>query len=129
MFAGDLEVTLTSEHELSLNTNGKLTLQNFDTRQYEDDFFRWSALRSGYLSEASVDEARLYVGVGPGWYGPGWYGSGWYWNPNFFVLRSFTLTESFIVRLALYAQTLPCEVKTSPSYRSVGHNSGEAALR
>jgi hypothetical protein len=85
VYAGDQKVTLTSERELTLNTSGKLKPQNFDTRQYEDDFFRWSALRSGYLSEASVDEARLYIGVGPGWYRPGWYGPGWYWDPNFFV--------------------------------------------
>lgn len=74
-------VRLTSEHELALNASGKPKAHGFDTRPYEDDFFRWSALRSGYLSEAGLDAARTYVGVGPGWYGPGWYGPGWYWNP------------------------------------------------
>lgn len=83
VYAGDRKVTLTSERALTLNTGGKLKAQNFDTRKYEDDFFRWSALRSGYLSEASADEARVYVGAGPGWYGPNWYGPGWYWDPNF----------------------------------------------
>jgi len=82
---GDQRITLTSERELGVNASGKLKAQNFDTRKYEDEFFRWSALRSGYLSEASVDEARVYVGMGPGWYGPYWYGPGWYWDPNFFV--------------------------------------------
>ena len=81
--AGGQKVTLTNEREISLNTSGKPKAQKFDARNYEDDFFRWSALRSGYLSEASVDEARVNVGVGPGWYGPGWYGAGWYWDPNF----------------------------------------------
>lgn len=90
VYANDRKITLTSQHELSLNTEGKLKAQAFDTRRYEDEFFRWSALRSGYLSEASADEARTYIGVGtgwygPGWYGPGWYGPGWYWDPNFFV--------------------------------------------
>lgn len=85
VYAGDQKVTLTGEREVVLNTGGKLKAKDFDTRQYEDDFFRWSALRSGYLSEASVDEARVYVGAGPGWYGPGWYGPGWYWDPNFMV--------------------------------------------
>src|SRR5579872_7232592 len=33
-------------------------------RQYKDDFVRWSTLRSGYLSQASADEARVNVGVG-----------------------------------------------------------------
>ena len=85
VYAGSQTITLKSEHELALNTSGKLKAAGFDTRKYEDDFFRWSALRSGYLSEASVDEARVYVGVGPGWYGPGWIGPGWYWDPNFLV--------------------------------------------
>ena len=85
VYVGDQKITLTRERELGLDTSGKLKARDFDARKYEDDFFRWSALRSGYLSEASVDEARIYVGYGPGWYGPLWYGAGWYWNPNFFV--------------------------------------------
>jgi hypothetical protein len=85
VYAKDQEITLTREREIDLNGEGKLKARDFDTRKYEDEFFRWSALRSGYLSEASVDEARLYIGYGPGWYGPFWYGAGWYWNPNFFV--------------------------------------------
>jgi hypothetical protein len=47
----------------------------FDTKM-GDDLYRWSDLRSEYLSEASVSSARTYL-VG----GPGWYGGGWYWNP------------------------------------------------
>ena len=78
-------IRLTGERELALDGGGKLKAQTFDTRQYEDDFFRWSALRSGYLSEATVDQARLYIGPGPAWYGPGWYGAGWYWDPWFGV--------------------------------------------
>jgi hypothetical protein len=85
VYVGDQRITLTRERELGVNASGKLKAQDFDTRKYEDEFFRWSALRSGYLSEASVDETRVYVGMGPGWYGPSWYGPGWYWNPNFFV--------------------------------------------
>jgi len=83
--AKDQSIKLTGEHELAINTSGKLKAREFDTRQYEDDFFRWSALRSGYLSEAAVDQARVYIGPGPGWYGPGWYGAGWYWDPWFGV--------------------------------------------
>ena len=83
--AKDQNIKLTGQRELALNTSGKLKAQGFDTRQFEDDFFRWSALRSGYLSEAAVDQARVYIGPGPGWYGPGWYGAGWYWDPWFGV--------------------------------------------
>jgi len=61
----------------------KLRAVRFESRQYEDEFYRWSGLRSGYLSEASVNVARTYIGTGPGWYGPGWIGVGWYWDPWF----------------------------------------------
>lgn len=88
VFKGSAEVTVKDQkiklgnaRELTLNTPGKLKAKDFETRAYQDDFFRWSALRSGYLSEAAIDEAREYVGPGPGWYGPGWYGPGWYWDP------------------------------------------------
>jgi len=76
---------LKGEHVLNLSVSGKLKSQDFDTRKHEDDFFRWSAIRPGFLSEASVDQARIYVGVGPGWCGPNWYGASWYWDPRFFV--------------------------------------------
>ena len=83
--ANGQNIKVTGEHELALNAGGKLKAQGFDTRTDEDDFFRWSALRSGYLAEATADEARVYIGPGPGWYGPGWYGTGWYWDPWFGV--------------------------------------------
>ena len=74
----DKKVDLGNEREVVLSPNAKLKGQDFDARKYEDDFFRWSALRSGYLSEASVDQARIYVNDGPGWLG-----LGWYWDPWF----------------------------------------------
>ncbi len=80
---GSQKTILGGERQLTLNQGGKLKAQGFDTRRDEDDFFRWCALRSGYLSEASVDEARVEIGNGPGWYGPSWYGPGWYWDPYF----------------------------------------------
>jgi hypothetical protein len=79
----DQRVKISGSHKVTLNASGKLKSVDFDTRQNEDDFFRWCALRSGYLSEASAEEAREYIGTGPGWYGPGWYGTGWYWDPWF----------------------------------------------
>jgi len=83
VYAGTQKITLTQERELTLTGAAKLSAHNFDARQYTDDLYRWSGLRSGYLSEASVDAARIYVGAGPTWYGPGWYGPGWYWDPWF----------------------------------------------
>jgi len=85
VYAGTQKITLTQERELTLTGAAKLSSHDFDARQYTDDLYRWSGLRSGYLSEASVDAARTYVGVGPTWYGPGWYGPGWYWDPWFMV--------------------------------------------
>jgi hypothetical protein len=83
--ANDQKVKLSEQQQLILNSGEQLTSQSFDTRPYEDDFFRWSALRSGYLSEATVDEARACIGTGVNWYGPAWSGAGWYWDPWFEV--------------------------------------------
>lgn len=74
----DKKINLGRERELVLNSGNKPKAQDFDARNYEDDFFRWSALRSGYLSEASADVARVYVNQGPGWFGPGWYWDPWF---------------------------------------------------
>jgi len=74
----DKKIDLGRERELVPNTGAKPKAQDFDARKFEDDFFRWSALRSGYLSEASADVARIYVNQGPGWVGPGWYWDPWF---------------------------------------------------
>lgn len=74
----DKKIDLGKERELVLNAGSKPKAQDFDARKFEDDFFRWSALRSGYLSEASVDQARIYINGGPGWFGPGWYWDPWF---------------------------------------------------
>lgn len=80
---GDHNTTVKGGHEIALNAAGKVKAQGFDKKGVEqsDDLYRWSSLRSQYLSEANVDTARLYVA--DGWYGPGWWGPGWYWNPWF----------------------------------------------
>lgn len=74
----DKKIDLGDEREVLLTPNTKLKVNAFDARKYEDDLFRWSALRSGYLAEASVDQARLYVNGGPAWIGPGWYWDPWF---------------------------------------------------
>jgi len=83
--AGNQEIKLRDKRMASITAGGPMKAEGFETRQYEDDFYRWSALRSGFLSEASVDAARAYIGPGPGWYTPGWAGLGWYWDPWFGV--------------------------------------------
>lgn len=74
----DKKVNLGNERQVVLTPNTKLKANSFDARKYEDDLFRWSALRSGYLAEASADQARLYVNGGAGWVGPGWYWDPWF---------------------------------------------------
>jgi hypothetical protein len=81
VLVGGRDMELKGEHELSLNTEGKLKAQKFDKRAFQDDFYRWASLRSAYLAEANVDAARQYAS-GSGVYA-GWYGTGWYWDPWF----------------------------------------------
>jgi hypothetical protein len=76
----DQQIKVKGGHELAFNATGKVKTQDFDRKASEDDFYRWSSLRSSYISEANVDTARLYVGAGSA-YGPVWFGNGWYWDP------------------------------------------------
>lgn len=47
-------------------------------RKAEDDLYRWSSVRSGYLAQANASSAQyIYAGYDPYW------GAGWYWNPWF----------------------------------------------
>jgi len=79
---GDAGIKIKGGHEVALN-DPTLKSRKFDKDSFEasDDLYRWSSLRSAYLAQANVDEARTYVV--DGWYGPGWWGAGWYWNPWF----------------------------------------------
>jgi hypothetical protein len=81
--ANDHNITVKGGHELGLNGEGKLKAHGFDKKEIvqSDDLYRWSSLRSEYLSEANVDTARLYYANGA--WGPGWWGPGWYWDPFF----------------------------------------------
>ncbi|HVW83373.1 MAG TPA: FecR domain-containing protein [Bryobacteraceae bacterium] len=59
-------------------TGAELKPVKFD-RKAEDELYRWSDVRSGYLAEANEAAARS-VYVSGGW--DGW-GPGWFWNPYF----------------------------------------------
>src|SRR5579871_4767226 len=80
--ADDRSTTLKKGHDVALNSS-KMKAQgvNKNVGTQNDDLYRWSSLRSEYLSEANVDTAQLYYANG--WYGAGWWGPGWYWNPWF----------------------------------------------
>lgn len=82
--AASRAVTVNGAHKATMRGDGAIS-QPYEPKQDEDEFYRWCSLRSGYLSEASVDAGHVYLGAGPGLYGPGWYGFGWYWSPWFGV--------------------------------------------
>lgn len=74
---GDQHVKVKGGHELDVNTSAKLKTRKFDKDSLaQSDLYRFSSLRSGYLAQANVDAANIYVGGG-------WYGPGWYWDPMF----------------------------------------------
>ena len=77
--AGPKNIELKGDREVTLNA-AKLKAKSFDKKQAAGDFYRWSSMRSSYLAEANVDEARNYAV--PGGYSPNmFYGDGWYWDP------------------------------------------------
>lgn len=82
VWANDRSTTLKKGRELTLNSEQpKAEKFGEDQVAQNNDLYRWSSLRSQYLSEANVNTASLYFV--DGWYGPGWWGPGWYWNPWF----------------------------------------------
>jgi len=80
--ADDHDITVKKNRELAFNSP-KLKPSGFEKDQVtkNDDLYRWSSLRSEYLSEANVNAAQMYYANG--WYGPGWWGPGWYFDPWF----------------------------------------------
>jgi len=68
-------VELKGGHEVNLVANADFKTHGFDRKAFEGDLYNWSRLRSSYLAEANISEARTYVN------GAGFYGAGWYWNP------------------------------------------------
>jgi len=76
------ELRLKRGHEAMLD--GALVAGKFDPKA-DDDLYRWSARRSGYMAEANVYSARSLSNSYYGGYGN--YGSsgqgGWMWNPYF----------------------------------------------
>jgi len=97
VFEGDHPTTVKGGHEVVLHPDAKLKSQGFDKKEIarNDDLYRWSSLRSEYLSEANIDTAQYFYANGwygpgwgpgfwgPGWWGPGFWGAGWFWDPWF----------------------------------------------
>jgi hypothetical protein len=118
--AGTRHIKLGDDHKVAITDTAALRSVRFESRQYEDEFYRWSGLRSGYLSEASVNVAGTYIGPGPGWYGPGWYGWGWYWDP-WFGVYTFVPADGIFWGPFGFGFYSPIAVYSSP-YRFYGPN-------
>ncbi len=77
---GGKDVTVKGGRDLNLAENGSLKAAKFDKKAYEEgDLYRWSSLRSAYVAEANVDQARMYAADGAG----AWGLNAWAWNPWF----------------------------------------------
>lgn len=106
------KLTLAAKEKVALGGDG-LKVLRMEAKSYEDDFYRWNGLRSGYLSEASVAAARSYLGPESGAYKSAWAGLGWYWNPWFEVYTFLPADGAFYGPFG-WAFYSPSEVYRSP---------------
>jgi uncharacterized protein YaiE (UPF0345 family) len=91
VFKGRAEVTENNKtytvqggHDFEVNA-ATLKARGFDKSKYEDNFYRWSSLRSSYLAEANADAARGFANGAYG-YPPNYaYANdpSWFWDPYF----------------------------------------------
>lgn len=101
-------------------TSPELKPVSFNAKS-EDDLYRWSDVRDGYLAQASEASARtVYVdgGWGYGW-GPGW-GLGWYWNP-YFGTYSWLPYDGYFWSPFGYPFFSPGYVRYAPGIRAFGY--------
>jgi hypothetical protein len=68
---------------LALNETAPLKAEKFNKDSSEDDFYKWSKLRSEYVAEANAASAPVFAYANTGWYGPGWYWNPWYSSYTF----------------------------------------------
>ena len=90
-----------------------------DTKK-EDDLYRWSSVRDGYLAQANYASAEnMYVDGG---YGPGW-GLGWYWNP-YYGTYAWLPGDGFFWSPFGYPFFSPRYVVYAPRIRAFGYRGG-----
>src|ERR1700756_11205 len=68
-------VDIKGDRQLALSADAAQKAQRFGKNSAKDELYKWSSLRSEYLSEANGELA--------GYYGAG-YAPGWYWDPWFY---------------------------------------------
>jgi hypothetical protein len=95
--------------------NGEpLKTVSFD-RKAEDDLYRWSSVRSGYLAEANASTARrIYGGYGA------FAGNGWYWN-RYFAAWSWLPGDGYFFSPFGYPFYSPGFVAYAPFYGGFGY--------
>jgi hypothetical protein len=124
---GSHRVELKGGHELNVAA-GDLKAHGFDKKSFEGDLYNWSSLRSSYLAEANIGEARTYVR------GAGFYGAGWYWNP-WYSAYTFIPGDGFFYNPFGWGFYSPWFVGRAPffgfyggGYRSFAHYAPPAAF-
>ncbi len=104
--------------------NGALMAENFDTKA-DDELYRWSDRRSGYLAKANVSSATSlssgYTGYGGYGYGSMW--SGWQFNPMF-GLYTFVPLDGYLFSPFGYGFWSPYTVWQAPVYYYGGGGGG-----
>lgn len=113
------QLTLHKGKETSLN--GVLMAENFDVKD-EDELYRWSDRRSGYLAKANVSSANSLASSGgygyyPGYGFDGW--NGWMWNP-LFGMYTFVPYDGFFFSPFGYGFFSPYTVWQSPYFYGGG---------
>lgn len=87
-----------------------------DTKN-EDELYRWSSVRDGYLAQANYASAEnLYVDGG---WGPG-FGLGWYWNP-YYATYAWLPGDGFFWSPFGYPFFSPSYVVFAPRIRAYGY--------
>jgi hypothetical protein len=109
-----VRVELKGGHELNMVAGADMKSHGFDKKALEDDLYHWSSLRSSYLAEANIGQARTYVA------GPGFFGAGWYWNP-WYSAYTFIPGDGFFYNPFGWGFYSPFFVYRAPLFGYYGH--------
>jgi hypothetical protein len=124
---GARRVEIKGGHEVDLAMGADVKSHGFDKKAFEDDLYNWSSLRSSYLAEANIGQARTYVN------GPGFWGGGWYWSP-WYSAYTFIPGDGFFYNPFGWGFYSPWFVYRAPffgfygGYRSFAHYAPPAAF-
>jgi hypothetical protein len=109
--------------------NGALMAERFDPKA-DDDLYRWSDRRSGYLAKANISSANSLnsSSAGQGYGGSGYVGSGygwnaWQFNPTF-GMYTFVPYDGFLFSPFGYGFWSPSTVWQAPNYNGARYFGG-----